>query len=136
MNKRIIPIAMLAVLGTMATSCQKEIITNPQSSITEISETYTVQYAVNGVLHTSTLYSEDEYIAFIRGLMSMAREGYSVCVSNNVIADSGFTKEKLEFSTTSEDEAIHWLTEKAKDGYTVYMSYDKETGMYNCTAVK
>ena len=136
MNKRILPIALIAVLGTMATSCQKETITNPQSSITENCTVYTVQYAVNGVLHTSTLHGEDEYIAFIRGLMSLAREGYNVCVSNNKITESVLTKEKLEFTTNSEEEAVHWITERAKEGYTVYMSFDKETGIYSCSAVK
>lgn len=136
MNKRLLPIALIAVLGTIATSCQKETVPNPQSTITENCTVYNVQYAVNGVLHTSTLYGEDEYIAFIRRLMSLAREGYYVCVSNNIITESVLTKEKLEFTTNSEKEAIHWITERAKEGYTVYMSFDKETGIYSCSAVK
>lgn len=34
MNKRLLPIALIAVLGTIATSCQKETVPNPQSTLT------------------------------------------------------------------------------------------------------
>lgn len=136
MNKRILPIALLAVLGTMATSCQKETLSNPQSSITENCTVYTVQYAVDGVLHTSTLYGEDEYNAFIHGLMLLARDGYCVCVSNSNITEVGLTKEKLEFKTSSAEEAEQWTTERMKEGYTVFITFDEASGMYNCTAVK
>jgi len=136
MNKKILSIALLAVIGTVATGCQKETFTNPQSSIADNCTIYTVQYTVDGVSHTSTLYGEDEYNAFILQLVMMAREGHEVCFSNNNIVISSLSKEKLYFSTRDADEATKWAVEKANEGYTVHVDYDEGTGMYNCVAIK
>lgn len=61
MNRKVITIALLAVLGTMATGCQKENFADAtsESAISEASTVYTVQYAVNGVEHTVTLYGDE-----------------------------------------------------------------------------
>jgi len=53
MKKHFISVALFAVLATMAVGCQKDDVTNstPESSVSEASTVYTVQYAVDGVLH-------------------------------------------------------------------------------------
>lgn len=54
MNRKAITIALLAVLGTMATGCQKENIVEPQSATAEVGTVRTVLYAVDGVEHRVT----------------------------------------------------------------------------------
>lgn len=65
MRKHIIPVALFAVLATMAVSCQKEDIMEPQSTIAEISTVRTVLYAVDGVEHRVTLHGDDEWTSFV-----------------------------------------------------------------------
>lgn len=65
MNKTIRTIALIAVLGTMTVGCQKEQEIEPQSSVTEIGTVYTVQYAVDGVLHLETLIGEQAWSDFL-----------------------------------------------------------------------
>lgn len=54
MRKHFIPIALLTVLATMATGCQKENIVEPQSATAEVGTVRTVLYAVDGVEHRVT----------------------------------------------------------------------------------
>ena len=136
MKKTFITVALLAVLGTMATSCQKEEILDSQSVIAENCTVYTVHYAIDGVMHTSTLNTEEEYNVLILQLMLLAREGHNVVFSNNEISNYSLTKETLHYSTPSETEAAKWAMERTKEGYTVYVNYDERTGLYNCTAVR
>lgn len=60
MSKKVLSVALLAVLGTMAVGCQKENITElrPETSISETGTVYTVQYAVDGVTHQITLHGD------------------------------------------------------------------------------
>lgn len=53
MRKHVIPVALFAVLATMAVSCQKENVMDfaPETTVSEAGTVYTVQYAVDGVLH-------------------------------------------------------------------------------------
>lgn len=53
MRKQFISVALFAVLATMAVSCQKENVMDiaPETSVSETGTVYTVQYAVDGVLH-------------------------------------------------------------------------------------
>lgn len=60
MRKKIISVALLAVLATMAVSCQKENVMDFESEtvISQAGTVYTVQYAVNGVLHSATYHGD------------------------------------------------------------------------------
>ena len=52
MNKTFTTIALIAVLGTMAVSCQKEDSVNPTCLVAESNNTvYTVCYSVDGSSH-------------------------------------------------------------------------------------
>lgn len=62
MRKTFITIALFAVLGGLTVSCQKENVMDFESEtvISQAGTVYTVQYAVNGVLHSATIHNEAE----------------------------------------------------------------------------
>lgn len=137
MKKTIRTVALIAVLGTMAVGCQKETIVEPQASVAEIGTVYTVQYAVDGVLHQETLIGEQAWSDFLHRMLALAEQGYEVTVINensNSGAVSG--KEVVTFSTSNQEEAFKWCAEMLHAGYAVTMTYDEERHMYNCVAVK
>ena len=65
MKKHFISVALFAVLATMAVSCQKENLVEPQSATAEVGTVRTVLYAVNGVEHRVTLHGDDEWTSFV-----------------------------------------------------------------------
>ena len=137
MKKRIISVALLAVLSTMAVSCQKENVAEPQSKSAELGTVYTVSYSVNGITHTETLGSDAEYDALLMRLFALARMGYEVEIMNgNGPVSATLALEVITFSTSKEQEAIAWVKQKILEGYTVHVSFDQSTGMYNCIAYR
>ncbi|MCQ2260762.1 MAG: hypothetical protein MJZ77_05180 [Bacteroidales bacterium] len=75
MRKKIISVALLAVLATMAVSCQKENVMDFESEtvISQAGTVYTVQYAVNGVLHSATIHNEaEEQILIFRAFLPVS----------------------------------------------------------------
>ena len=59
MKKTITTIALLAVLGTLAVSCQKENITESTTFIAEDSAIYRISYSVDGVTYQLTLIGDE-----------------------------------------------------------------------------
>lgn len=139
MSKRVLSVALLAVLGTMAVGCQKENITElrPETSISEAGTVYTVQYAVDGVLHTETLHSEEEFDSLLTQLMALSRSGAVVEMSGDNYSPNAFsTKESITFITDSEVEATSWTKQKMAEGYRVRVTYDTLNKVHVCTAYK
>lgn len=139
MNRKVITIALLAVLGTMATGCQKENFADvtSESAISEASTVYTVQYAVDGVLHIATLQSKEEVNALLMQLMALAREGYNVEVfDNNHSPSASPTKEVVTYTTSSDTAATEWTATKMSEGYTVQITYNQSDNTYTCRAFK
>jgi len=139
MNRKVITIALLAVLGTMATGCQKENFADvtSESAISEASTVYTVQYAVDGVLHIATLQSKEEVNALLMQLMALAREGYNVEVfDNNYSPSASPTKEVVTYTTSSDTAATEWTATKMSEGYTVQITYNQSDNTYTCRAFK
>ena len=54
MKKNFISVALFVVLATMAVSCQKENLVEPQSTTAEVGTVRTVLYAVDGVAYDVT----------------------------------------------------------------------------------
>ncbi len=139
MNRKVITIALLAVLGTMATGCQKENFADvtSESAISEASTVYTVQYAVDGVPHIATLQSKEEVNALLMRLMALAREGYNVEVfDNNYSPSASPTKEVVTYTTSSDTAATEWTATKMSEGYTVQITYNQSDNTYTCRAFK
>ena len=136
MKKEFITVALFAVLGTLATSCQKENINNLSPVTSQTAESYLFVYSVDGVSMQTQLNSDEELRAFFRTLTALAREGHRVTVRNANAVGQSLSKERVEYRTKSEDDANEWVQKMMKDGYAVSMSYDDETGEFVCIAIK
>ncbi|MBR5093061.1 MAG: hypothetical protein IKX32_06280 [Bacteroidales bacterium] len=135
MKRTIITVALFAVLGTLATSCQKETLTE-LSPVAAQAETYLITYSVDGVSMQTRLNGDEELRAFLRRLTALAREGHRVTVRNENTAGQASTKEVITYHTTSEDDANEWAAKMIRDGYEVEIDYDEKTGEFVCTAIK
>ena len=134
MKKNMIPVALFAVLATMAVSCQKENVLDfvSETAVSEASTVYTVQYAVNGVLHSATIHNEAEEQALMQYLMALTREGHEVSIyDEEAYSHSVATKE-----TTSEANATTWTLQKIHEGYKVTTIHNADTGEYTCIATR
>ena len=123
----------------MATGCQKENFADvtSESAISEASTVYTVQYAVDGVLHIATLQSKEEVNALLMQLMALARKGYNVEVfDNNYSPSASPTKEVITYTTSSDTAATEWTATKMSQGYTVQITYNQSDNTYTCRAFK
>ena len=137
MKKRLVSVTLLAVLSTMAVSCQKETVAEPQSKNAGLSTVYTVHYTINDITHTETLGSDAEYDALLLRLFALARMGYEVEIENGSgPASATLAVEVITFSTTNEQEAIDWVKQKLLEGYKVQVSFDETTGVYTCIAYR
>jgi hypothetical protein len=137
MRKTFTTIALFAVLGTLAVSCQKENIIDETSIVAESGKVYTVSYTVDGVTHQLTLVGDNAWHDFLNRMFAMAEEGYEVSFRNEETASRIVSaKEVVRYSTKNRDEAFSWAEAMAEEGYAVTISFDKKTGVYTCEAVK
>lgn len=136
MKKIFITIALFTMMGTLATSCQKENINNLSPVTSQTTETYLIAYSVDGVNMQTQLDSDEELRAFLRTLTALAREGHRVSVRNANAVSQSLSKERVEYHTKSEDDANEWATKMLKDGYDVTILYDDEAGEFVCVAIK
>lgn len=136
MKKTIITVALLAVLGTMAVSCQKETISELSPIATQSATAYTVTYYVDGVRLQTRVNNDEELSLLLNQLAVLAREGHRVAVHKGDTASLSVTKEKVTFHTNSKEEAVAWCNSMLLDGYYVEMYFDEATGEYICIATK
>ena len=137
MKKIFITIALFAVLGTLAVSCQKENIIDQTVSVEENRQVYRVTYSIDGATYHLTLVGEDTWHVFLHRMIALAEEGHRVTFRNEE-ASSGIasTKEVVTYSTSSHEAAYKWADEMVLKGYSVTIEYDERTGIYTCTAIK
>lgn len=135
MKIKIISVALLAVLSTMAVSCQKENIMDNAIETVD-SKVYTMQYAINGVTHSVIIHNEAEEQALMQYLLALAREGYETSIYNESTYSPSTSKETITYITKSEDDAVAWGLKKAKEGYKVDTTYNPKTGEYICIATR
>lgn len=137
MRKTFTTIALIAVLASMAVSCQKENIINQPAIVSESCATYTVQYTIDGVSRTITLVGEDTWHDFLSHMFALAEEGRVVSFRKVASTSStAATKETVTHTTDSKDEAYAWAVKMHDAGYAVTIRYDKEKGVYTCCAIK
>ena len=137
MRKHFIPVALFAVLATMAVSCQKENVMDfaPETTVSEAGTVYTVQYAVDGVLHSITISNDSGWDAFMQTIFALSREGYEVRIVDENRPANGFSsKETQVYTTTNESNASTWTQKKVLGGYQVTVVYNQTTGEYTCIA--
>lgn len=137
MRKTFTTIALVAVLASMAVSCQKENIINQTTIVSESCATYTVQYTIDGVSRTITLVGEDTWHDFLAHMFALAEEGHVVSFRKVAsTSNTAATKETVTHTTDSKDEAYAWGEKMIDAGYFVTIRYDKEKGVYTCYAIK
>ena len=137
MSKTLTTIALFAVLGTLAVSCQKENIIDETNIVAENDTVYKVSYTVDGVTHQLTLVGDEAWHDFLNRMVALAEEGHEVSFRNEEASLRAVsTKEKVTYTTTNQDEELVWSEMMIKDGYTVTISYDKASGIYTCIAIK
>lgn len=135
MKKKVFTVALIAVLGALATSCQKEEIISPVNT-SENTSSYTLVYYVSGEPHTVTCHSRAEYEALFSRLMALAREGYSIVIYDARFSHEAMSKEKVTYTTHDEEDATKWSQKMVEAGYSVTVTFDEETGIYTCIAIK
>lgn len=137
MKKKTIKImALLAVLSVAAVSCQKEnlVPSTPAEVITDNQAVYIYQYEVNGIRSRITLRGEAERTDFINRMLALAQEGNTVSFFDETQYTQNFTKEDVTYTTKDKEDALNWASGMLDLGYTVTIEYDKNKGIYNCTA--
>ncbi len=141
MKKTIITVALLAVLTSLAVSCQKEeadiTSATPSTVIAENDTLRTVVYTIDGVSYRLTLVGDQAWHDFLSRMFALAEEGHSVTFFNEEAASRVLpTKEVETHSTSNKEDAYQWSEQKVKEGYTVTIVFDEETGIYTCYAFK
>ncbi len=137
MRKTFTTIALFAVLGTLAVSCQKENIIDETNIVAENGTVYTVSYAVDGVTHQLTLVGDEAWQAFLNRMLALAEEGHEVTFRNEEAASRVVsTKEVVTYTTDNGEDALNWAEKMVDDGYTVTITFDKEKKTYTCYAIK
>ena len=135
MKKTVITATLIALLGTVAVSCQKE--AEPvTSSVCSLSE-YNVLYRIDNVVHHANIQSPEEWHAFLTDMLALARHGHNVSIQRTSTASQILpTKDVVTFETTNGDEAIEWVEMMTELGYDVSIEFDEDTGLYTLIAKK
>lgn len=129
-------VALLAVLGLTAVSCQKEtLVDNHNPEVSYAKTSYTVSYTVDGVTTQVTLVGETAWSSFLDWLFALAEEGHSVSFFIDG-QEQSISREVVTYSTQDYDDAKAWAESMSKKGYVVSIDFDKTTLTYICTAVK
>ena len=137
MKKKIIPIALLAVLSLAATSCQKETIEKPSVQIQQSISVRNITYTIDGATFHQSIRGEQNWLAFIDWMSSLAKEGHTVTFrDDNTYNASQSSKERVEYTTNDKDDANKWCNNMIAQGYEVQMYFDERTGKYVCIAEK
>lgn len=142
MKKQIRNVAVMALLVSMATGCQKEIL-NPQTEgnclVTTVSEKkdQAVMYTVDGENHRIIISDNMAWKDFLYNMLDMAENGSTIrIVNNNNVAQSSSTKEVVIYTTSDKDAAVAWCDAMYANGYTVQMNYDYTNNVFVCIAEK
>ena len=141
MKKTIITVALLAVLTSLAVSCQKEeadiTSATPSTVIVDNAALRTVVYTIDGVSYRLTLVGDQAWHDFLSRMFALAEEGHTVTFFNEEAASRVLPSKVVEtYSTSDKDDAYQWAEKKGNEGYTVTVVFDVETGIYTCYAFK
>lgn len=137
MKKTIISVALVAVLGSMAVSCQKEDVIYPTSIVAESNIIYIVRCSIDGETNTISLVGEDAWNEFLDYMFALAEEGHEVSFRNEKESlQNDYAKETVTYTTTDKNKAYEWAENKSKEGYKVTIFFDKDNGSYTCIAIR
>lgn len=138
MNKKIITVALMALLSILSVGCSKQ---EGFSLIVDgneyrVRQNLMVYYTIDGRRgELVEIMNDAELYRFMDKMVGESYRGHVV----NVIPgkqQKGETKDKTTHTTTSRGEAVSWSTKKIREGYSVEIRYNRDTKTYTCTAVK
>lgn len=135
MKKSIKTIAVIAMMGMVATGCQKENMMEPQNGVVAETASVVVYYTVDEVTSQASFASEEAWEVFLDKLIALAEEGHRVSF-RNANQERSLKKEVVTYTTKDHDEAHAWANAMRKQGYEVSIDHDPTTGVYTCTAIK
>ena len=122
------------MLGALCVGCTKD---NLQDYVNIEAVQSAVAYLVDGQQYYANPLTEEEWSAFYERMFALVEEGHSVRFwRNNVRTQISSTKVVETFSTPDKTKAEAWCKEKYDAGYTVSMTFNQQTGQYDCVAVK
>ena len=135
MKVKYLPVALLAIIGLTATSCQKEIITDSQSINNVVGEVRYMTCTINGVTTIETIVGDEAWADFLHRMTVLAGNGYvvSFCNTGKVTGISD-NKKVVTYTTDNQEDAEKWAGRMADEGYNVTIIFDEETGIYTCIA--
>lgn len=134
MKRTIIKVAILALLGTVAVSCQKEAEPVP-SSVSSQSE-YNVRYTIDNRIYLANLQTSEEWHSFLSDMLALARQGHRITVQNTTSSNQTASSKEIKTHETKDyGEALDWANMMIELGYEVTIEYDEETGIYTLTAI-
>ena len=137
MNKLIIPMALFAMISLTTVSCQKENLVEPSAPCVENSATRTIRYTVNGAVYRQVIHSDEDLDALMLSLFALAREGYTIRIMEESSSFNEISpKETVTYTTEDKEDAKKWAHKKTLEGYLVTITFNQETGVYTCTAVR
>lgn len=137
MKKTTTTLALLAVLSLANTSCQKENMENSATRETT-EQAYaenSIVYSIDGQTYTASFRTPEEKEAFFLQLMAIARQGHVVNIRSTQRTQS-LAKEKVTYQTENPEDAAKWCMKMEHLGYVVSITFDENTGVYTCVAIK
>jgi len=137
MKKTTTTLALLAVLSLANTSCQKEDLRNTATRETT-EQAYAencIVYSIDGQKYTASFRTPEEKEAFFLQLMAIARQGHVVNIRPTQRTQSQ-AKEKVTYETDNPKDAAKWCMKMEDLGYEVSVTFDENTGVYTCIAIK
>ena len=137
MKKLIIPATLLAMLSLTTVSCQKENLVETATQSDENSAMRIIRYTVNGTAYRQVIHSDEDLDALMSTLFALAREGYTIRIMEESSSFNEISpKETVTYTTEDKEDAKKWAHKKTLEGYLVTITFNQETGVYTCTAVR
>lgn len=140
MNKKIITVALMALLSILSVGCSKQdgfsISVDGNGNEYRVRQNLMVYYTIDGRRgELVEIMNDAELYRFMDKMVGEAYRGHVVNVTPGKQINGG-TKEKTSHTTTNRGEAVSWSTKKMREGYSVEIRYNRDTKTYTCTAEK
>jgi hypothetical protein len=136
MKRNIKTVALFLGIGTLVVSCEKTIPDEHQTIANEELSYRMVNYSIDGVTTQMVISDDESWHSFLNWMFTLAEEGRQVTFSRTGFINQSITKDIVTFSSKDRNTAYEWADMMANDGYSVSVEYNKDTGLYDCIAIK
>lgn len=137
MKKKIITIALLAILSASGVGCQKDTIEGQHPSAMANDSSRAISFSIDGIEYHTTINNNTEWQTFIDTLINLSYSGHRIIIADeNASTNNPAAKETQTYTTTNKDDASKWSARKIDEGFRVSIMYDARTGEYICIATR